>query len=342
MEKPNIVVVKKLFEDNGWTVEVMYQKAKIRMDAKKENDDFVAVFPYRQEDLTNSQLNQLSGAAEQALWQEIQAVQEDFAERYCDYNGSPAGVQLYESQYGVSSAAAVQTVSAGRFPFGNHKNLKLAEQKSVAMVEAAFKKAGYQVEIGNDKKGTWEEEWHVACSLTNPITYLMAVSFGDAKAAKRYARSFFTLKSAKSQNWSLKTQDLWVYYGQQRAIELFESLGGGAITTVFQAKEEKRIEEVAVKVGKDDLSSLEETLKSYKYLVTVSVMEKFTMVSGMNTKDIEDRVFAFKYSSEQAAKEGGANMNVVAGAMDREPQYRGNWFYYGSARGMSIVESIIQ
>ncbi|MCL2129349.1 MAG: hypothetical protein FWH35_03235, partial [Treponema sp.] len=141
MQKPNLDSVKKHFENDGWNVRLEYSSDYVKLYANKTittgpastfntNEFLEAYFAYRAEDMDLREKHE-NKAADKRNLEDLKKYQEVWGEKVI-YLGSPKAVAFYEKEFGVSSAASGQV-----FP----------STKLVSAVEAAFKKAGYSVDL---------------------------------------------------------------------------------------------------------------------------------------------------------------------------------------------------
>ena len=341
MKTPILEEVKSLFEGDGWDVDIDYMNSRIRLSANRQiqvdgvwtADNFTAEFPYRPEDMVHSKLNELEGVQEKFFWEAIEADQKELKDR-ANYSGTPAAVKLYEDVYGVSSAARVQTVSSGGL-FNSDKNLEEAKAKSVAMVEQGMKDAGYTVDVTPTAKGTWQETWSLSCYKMSggPQEILMASS----GYSKEWVRQFSAgnILVARKMNYTLKSQNLWVYYGTPEAMKAFESLGGGNIYTYYTAKE------IVRKESDEDLI-FENAFKAAGYNVNLMNMGD-TMKMGTCTmpSDPTNLLMAIMCSSPKEAEKMSKNYAASAAALHFQLKVKGKWIYYGVPAAMDIFESVL-
>ena len=338
MKTPILEEVKSLFEGDGWDVDIDYMNSRIRLSANRQiqidgvwsADHFTAEFPYRPEDMVHSKLNQLEGIQEKVFWEAIEEDQKELKDR-TNYSGTPAAVKVYEDVYGVTSTANIQTVSAGGL-FNNGKNLEEAKAKSVAMVEQGMKAAGYTVDVTPSDKGTWQETWSLSCyKMTGTQEVLMASS----GYSKEWVRQFGTgsILVASKMNYTLKSQNLWVYYGTPEAIKAFESLGGGNISTYYTAKE-------IVRKESDEDVIVENAFKAAGYNVTfMSMGDKMKMATCVIPNDPASLLMAIMCSNPKEAEKMSKNYVASAAALHFQLKVKGKWIYYGIPAAMDIFDS---
>ncbi|MCL1823801.1 MAG: hypothetical protein FWG44_06320 [Oscillospiraceae bacterium] len=321
MQKANFESVKQFFEKDGWQTQVEYSEC-IKLHAEKFTampDSIDVYFAFMK-----GQRSGAMSADEDVREREIEDI-EKYTELYGDnvhYSGTPGAVSLYEAEFGASSGAWVQAVT--------EDNRKQVQIKSVAAVEDAFKKAGYSVAltVGLYDKGTEIETWQVSCMSLSPMNTL-AAGFGyDSEWANSIAAEQVAV--ASMQNQTLKTDGCWWYYGTADAVALFESFGTMNPIPLFTAAEIKVDESVA---------KVDAAFKAAGYTVTVTPVPGGSMLSCIVPGSADtltagngDADFINMYSNA---------MKPAAESMGLELKVSGNWYYYGGAGSVKIIESIL-
>jgi hypothetical protein len=202
-----------------------------------------------------------------------------------------------------------------------------AKSKSVAAVEDLFKKAGYIVNMEVSDKDTVMEFWQITClQITTGKSFVAGFHY-DGDTANLVGEA--QLVVAQMQNLTLKVDGCWFYYGEKEAIDMFESLGTVSPVALNEAKV------VELNPG---IASIEEKFKAEGYMVTVMDQPDGTMVTivkpglGMamaGTGDA-DWIATMSETYKAAAQAQGFTLQV-----------KGNWFYYGHADIVSILEGLI-
>ena len=342
MNKPNLDTVKKLLESDGWDVSLIYGDCEgskthgginIRLDANKivkvsdtrnAAESFRAYFGYRDEDAVNAPGFR---SDKEAVLESIAEYRNIWGDKVI-YEGTPGAVQLYEKEFGVSSAADIQTM------IGNGKKVK--------DVEAAFKAEGYMVALSPSDPGTDMEMWQIDCTKISPYEVLVAaygysdewletLSEGNAGAAAAYKTK-------------VRIEDYYFYYGTPGAMRLFECIGKDGKVDKAKLAEPLKVE--AFDDGRPKiLTALEEAFKAAGYpVVSVTPTRQGTPEESWQVSCVKpepyDLLIAGLGPSEEWAKEMGGYNDAAAKSFNTTVKYRGNLYYLGTTNAEKIFESL--
>jgi hypothetical protein len=300
--------VAELLKNSGMEVTTEHSNDHIHLYAQQGAEDFEAEFAYKPAEF--SQFDEYTA-------EDVKQYYEWWGDKVI-YKGYPGVVKLYETMFGVSSAADVQTV--------NDANMSQAKSKSVASVEELFKGAGYIVSLDVSDKNTPMEFWTITCLLPTTGSTFVAGFHYDADTADLVGSA--QLAVAQMQNLTLKTDGCWFYYGVADAIELFESLG----VTSPVVLNEPSTADVDPKIA-----AIEAKFQAEGCMVTLTNMPE-TMLTII--KPGVGMAMAGTGGADWVATMS-ETYKASAEAQGFEMQIKGDWFYYGHADIVPTLEGLI-
>ena len=331
--QPTLDEVKKLFEQNGWKVDVKYAHGQVELSADlfiegktKNSAEFLnADFAYRDGDIIHAPVI-LDNDKNNLVLRDIEDYRKVWGNKV-NYSGSTKAVELYEANFGASSGASTQVYKENG--------------KTVAAVEAIFKAEGYTVQLSVSDKGSKIETWQLNCFKASPHE-MVIVGYGySSDWAHQIGGN--AARAAEAYNTTVKYEGNFFYYGTPNAEHLFGCIGPDG--SLNKAKKAATPPAAAADAKPQAVTAIENAFKTNGFETVMATpsnkgTDKETWQFTCVRVSPYDMLIIGYGSSEDWAKTEGGIYSDSAAAYNTTVKYKGNAFYYGTPGAEKFFESV--